>query len=183
MANGWRTVGHGASGQYINGAYQISVKKGNTNYGFAAPTGAPTLNPAPRSITIDVSARQAGGGNQTLYGIICRSDRLSNNDYQFGISSGYASISKYVDGNYKLIAQDLTAPVRANGTNQLQATCASAGSQNAVHLVFWVNGKKILDKIDRTNPITKGTVGLIAYASSNSQPGIAEFDNFIVTRT
>jgi Caspase domain len=183
-ANRWSTVGQGASGRYSNGTYQISSKGQNT-YGFAAPktTSAPRLNPAPQNITIKVTARQITGGDNLNYGIACRSDDLNNNAYYFEISNGYAGIYKYVNNNYKILAESSTAPVHANGINQLQATCASVGGQSATRLVFWVNGQKVFDKTDQANPLTNGKVGLFAFPAANYTKTVtAEFDNFVVTQ-
>jgi hypothetical protein len=53
-----------------------------------------------------------------------------------------------------------------------------------VHLVFWVNEKKLGDVIDRTKTNTSGLIGLFVERVAGTKRAIgAEFDNFVVTRT
>jgi hypothetical protein len=181
-ANGWTVGGPGGSGRYSNGTYRIDVKPGNTNDGLAEPTRVPGLNPAPPSMTIEVSARPVISAAQLSYGLFCRGDKLGNFGYAFGIENGYALIGKIANGQGKELASLNTTAVRANGTNQLRVVCASAGGQNPVHLMFWVNGTKVGDVTDATKPITGGTVGL-AVGSDDKKAVAVEFDNFVVTRT
>jgi hypothetical protein len=179
-ANGWITAG--STGGYSNGTYQISVPP-NDAWGLAAPTNVPELNPAPQNITIKVSARQIAGGDNTFYGVACRTEESGQNGYMFNINdNGSVFIDKWVGGIDDNIAQSFSALV-PNGTNQLQVACTSVGGQNAVHLVLWVNGTMVLDATDRKNPFTGGTVGLFVASASNSETVKAEFDNFVVTRT
>jgi hypothetical protein len=181
-ANAWTVRGPSGSGLYSNGTYRIDVEAGDTNRGLAEPTRVPGLNPAPSSITIEVSARPVVSAAQSSYGIFCRADRLGNFGYGFLITNGYAVIGKIANGVGKVLASVSTTVVRANGTNQLRAACTSAGGQNAVHLVFWVNGNKLDDVTDTTKPITGGTVGL-GVSGDNKKTASVEFDNFVVTRT
>jgi len=179
-ANGWTTVS--SAGRYSNGTYQISVRPSDA-WGFAAPTGVPELNPAPQNITINASARQIAGGDNTFYGITCREDKSGENGYEFEINdNGSAYIDKAVGGTDNTLAQNLSPPVHANGTNQLQAACTSVGGQNAVHLVFWVNGTKVIDTTDRNAPIIGGRVGLYVATAADTGTVEAEFDNFVVTK-
>ena len=182
-ASGWTVGGLGASGRYSNGKYQIYVKPAKDSFGYATPD-APDLNPAPSSITIEVSARPIVGAADVYYGIACRLDYSGTSDYEFQINQGYAQIIKYVNGNGNVLAGSNTTAVRANGTNQLRAACTGAGGQNAVHLVFWVNGKKLYDVTDRTNPFASGMVGLVAERVSGTKDAFAaEFGNFAITQS
>jgi hypothetical protein len=158
------------------------VKPGNTNGGLAEPTSVPGLNPAPPSITIGVSARPVVSAAQLSYGLFCRGDKLGNSGYAFAIGSGYAAIVKIVNGQGKELSSLSTTVVGANGTSQLRVACVSAGGQTPVHLMFWVNGKKVGDVTDATKPITGGTIGL-GVGSDDKKAVAVEFDNFVVTRT
>ena len=187
--NGWTIApGHASSGKYSSGTYQVHlnpVKLDSGDYlgsGLAIPVSVSVLNPAPQNITIGVAARQITGDVDVNYGIACRSNRSAYSYYDFEIASdGYAAIDKSTYNNYTSLTQTRTAPVNVDGTNQLQAVCATINGQNAVHLVFWVNGKKILDVIDRKNPLTNGATGVIADSIKRKQSAV-QFDNFAVTR-
>jgi hypothetical protein len=183
--NGWTTAS--GTGRYSNGTYQISVTTSQA-WGLAMPTGVPELSPAPQNVTIEVSAQQIAGGDGTFYGIACRSDRSGNNGYQLTVNdNGSAYIDKIVGGYDTTIAKNESLqtgyPLRTNGTNRLRASCTNVSSQNAVHLVLWVNGTKVLDKTDLKNPIAGGTVGLIVANGASTATVAAEFDNFVVTKT
>jgi hypothetical protein len=187
--NGWTIApGHGSSGKYSSGTYQIHLnpaKLDSGDYlgsGLATPISVSVLNPAPQNITIGVAARQITRDVDINYGIACRSNRSAYTYYDFEITSnGHATIDKSTFNNYTTLTQSNTAPVNVDGTNQLQAACATVNGQNAVHLVFWVNGKKILDVIDRKNPLTNGGIGVIA-DSIERKPSAVQFDKLVVTR-
>jgi Caspase domain len=187
--NGWTIApGHGSTGKYSNGTYQVHlnpVKLDSGDYlgsGLVTPVSVSVLNPAPQNITIGVAARQLTPNVNTDYGIACRSNRSAYTYYDFEIASdGDATIDKATYNNYTILTQSHTAPVNVDGTNQLQVDCATINGQNAVHLVFWVNGKKILDVIDRKNPLANGAIGVIADSIAR-RPSAVQFDNFVVTR-
>ncbi len=179
-ANAWAVVGQNASGRYSNGTYQIYLKPADLSYAFAAPH-VPELNPAPSNITVEVSARAVVGAAQLYYGIACRSDSYAASDYEFSISQGYAEIDKSLNGDFKVLAGGTTTAVNTNGENQLRAECTNVAGQNAVHLVFWVNGQKVQDVVDRKNTLTKGIVGLfVSRTSGKKNVDLVEFDNFTV---
>jgi hypothetical protein len=102
--------------------------------------------------------------------------------YEFDVTNdGSANIDKFAGSNYKNLAHSSNVPMYANGPNQLRAMCTNASGQNAVRLVFWVNGEKLLDTTDRTKPIPGGTVGLRASTLAKTA-GKVQFDNFVVTQ-
>jgi hypothetical protein len=181
--NDWTVRGADASGQYTNGQYQIGLKPVKGAYAFASPLNVPRLNPAPQNITIDVSAGLAAGSHRIFYGIACRSNSISSNDYELHVADGYVSIVKYANYKLKVLDDNLgTGAVRANGTNHLRLACNAEG-QNAVRLTAWVNGAKLLDVTDRNNPSTYGKVGIVVtHPKGQTKAGTAEFDNFTVTR-
>jgi hypothetical protein len=100
----------------------------------------------------------------------------------FDIADSGVAIGKVTNGsNFEPLAAT-TAPVQANAWNRLRAVCTSVEGQQAVHLVFWVNGKKLADVTDTKNPFTGGTVGLFAATDQGQTAVEAEFDNFAVTQ-
>jgi hypothetical protein len=132
---------------------------------------------------VEISVSQVVAASDFYYGIACRSDATSAYDYEFQIQQGYVQIIKYVNGDPKTLAASSMATWRANGSNQLRVSCTRAGDQNAVHLVFWVNGKKLGDAIDRTSPLANGMVGLITDRTGGTKTVTSvEFDNFVVRR-
>jgi len=158
-ANGWTVVGNGASGRYSNGKYQVNLEPIKDAYAYVSPSTA-DLNPAPSDITIDISAYLIDGTDQYSTGIICRSNPSTDTNYQFLISENYAEIDKYMAGDLRTLFGASTNLVHNHGKNQLRASCTNVEGQNAVHLVFWVNGEKVEDTIDLTDPIIGGTVGI-----------------------
>lgn len=71
--------------------------------------------------------------------------------------------------------------VDINARNRLQAVCSSDEGQQAVHLVFWVNGEKVAEATDTKDPLLTGTVRLFAGTGPNAKTAVeAEFDNFAV---
>jgi hypothetical protein len=182
-ANGWSVVGRSSSGQYANGTYRIYLEPVKYATGVAIPSNSRGLHPAPSSVTIGVSAhRTAGTVYGVFYGIVCKADSSGSEYYDFEVSGGGAFIDKDTTNSYKTLAKNLNVPVSASGTNQLRAACISARGGKAVHLVFWINEKKVLDVTDRTNPITSGTVGLVVDRAYHKTAAAAEFDNFVVTK-
>jgi hypothetical protein len=180
--NDWTVYGAASSGQYINGQYQIHLKPIKGAYAFASPLNVARLSPAPQNITIDVSAGPAAGSQQLLYGIACRSNSSSSNDYELHVTDGYVSIVKYVNYKTKVLDSRDTSTVHAYGTNQLRLACNVDGL-NAVRLVAWINGTKLLDVTDRNNPSTHGKAGIVVTHTNNQRKAAtAEFDNFVVTK-
>jgi hypothetical protein len=71
-----------------------------------------------------------------------------------------------------------------NGTNRLEAACFSDDGDQDVHLVFKVNGQVAAQETDSKDPLTAGTVALLAEAYEESTKAIeVEFDNFVVRTT
>jgi hypothetical protein len=98
----------------------------------------------------------------------------------FAVSDGYAAIEKW--GSYKKL-KDAAFPVNATFANRLQAMCTTVNENQAVHLQFWVNGRKAVETTDADNPLLAGTVGLAVGTGKTKQMSVAEFDNFAVSRT
>jgi len=178
---GWSVTGQDASGRYSNGKYQIYLNKADAGYAIAT---APNLITPPSSIAIEISARPIlGTAADFYYGISCMSDSSDYNEYEFLIQPGYAAIDKYVNGNADRLAFAGSSAVPSNGENHVRAVCATTASQNAVHLMLWVNGEKLADVIDHTDPLLAGEVGLIVTRIVNTKEAVAaEFDSIVVTQ-
>ena len=141
------------------------------------------LQPAPSNITIEVSGRPVVDAADLYYGIACRSDSSGSSNYEFQMNQGKAYIVKYANSNFTTLANGTFTAAPSNGENQLRAACTSAGNQNAVHLVFWVNGKKVGDTTDWTNSYRLGAIGLIAEKVSSATSAVeVGYHNFIVTQ-
>jgi hypothetical protein len=55
----------------------------------------------------------------------------------------------------------------ANGTNRLEADCRSGDGDQAVSLVFRVNGQVAAKATDSKDPLAAGTVALLAEATKS----------------
>jgi hypothetical protein len=76
-----------------------------------------------------------------------------------------------------------TSAVHADGTDRLRAVCQTVSGGQAVHLEFWLNGKKLVDCTDHDHPYTQGYLGLYVESISDaSSTAAAEFDNFSAAR-
>jgi hypothetical protein len=181
QASGWQSFGEPPAGRYANGAYVISAPPTTDGGGEAAgPRSASGVYPsAPSDIRIDVRGRSLSASGQEMeYGIACRIHGA--NAYVFAVSDGYAAIEKW--GSYKKL-KDAAFPVNATSANRLQAMCTTVNENQAVHLQFWVNGRKAVETTDADNPLLAGTVGLAVGTGKTKQMSVAEFDNFAVSRT
>jgi hypothetical protein len=147
-------------------------------------TASNLLNPPP-SIAIKFSARQIlGAATNFYYGVACMSDSTGDTDYEFQMQPGYVAILKYVNGGEpEILARGGSSAVPTNGENQIRVVCAISGSQNAAHLMLWVNGEKLCDVFDKTNPIESGETGLIVERVVGGKGVVAaEFENIVVTQ-
>jgi hypothetical protein len=185
-AYGWgdegkRPIG-GYGGYYKNGAYRFYLEpvSGGGSKG-SAPLKKSSLFPsAPPKLRVDVKARRLAGDPDTGYGIACRA--AGANSYQFLIGDGYISIAKSLDHDpYYTALKDAAPAVDINARNRLQAVCSSDEGQQAVHLVFSVNGKKVAEATDTKDPLLTGTVGVFVATGPNAKTAVeAEFDDFAV---
>lgn len=126
-------------------------------------------------LTIDVDARQAGGPDDNLFGVICRY-RDSENFYRFVIGgNGYAGITKRSNGDVTVLSGPLLtrsdAVDRGQALNHIRATCQ--GDQ----LTLYLNDQLVAQATDSEFP--SGDVGLLASASKH--PGVEiHFSGFSV---
>jgi hypothetical protein len=103
--------------------------------------------------------------------------------YVFNVGRDYFSIAKYdTNGDWREIGPSYPLPsgFDVNASHHLEADCRSDERNQAVHLVFTVNGLVIADETDSENPLNGGTVALFAAAYEDADAVEVEFDNFVV---
>lgn len=176
-AGGWTLGSTQTGGHYSRCALRIYANGNDVE--SSEPMNAGTL---PRDITIDVRARRIlGSATGDEFGIACRS---GSEGYTFIVQANSVSIYRYssttgIKGRQPL-AQAATR-IDMNMSSRLRASCATVNG--AAHLTFWVNGTKLAEATDASNPLTSGTVALFAATTpGTSTPTEAEFTNFMVTR-
>ncbi len=156
---------------YVHGYYRIWVNEPYTDL-----WANPGLQFA--DVTIEVEASKAGGPEDNVFGLICRSNEAGDQYYYFVMSSdGYFGIGK-VDGQEqtllnadKMLPSDLI--LQGKQTNTLRADCIGD------RLVFYVNGQILAEAQD--SEYLTGDIGLTA--GSFDKPDIdIHFDNLIVTK-
>ena len=140
---------------------------------------------APPNLAIEVDAKALAIPEGTAYGIGCRMTYNSGepSGYLFMLANDYVNISKYgLDGTYRqLKGAALPSTVKVNSTNRLEATCSGGEGDKAASLVFKVNGQVASQAIDSKEPLTAGTVALLAEAYKESKTAVeVQFDNLVV---
>jgi hypothetical protein len=190
-ANGWDDAGSApAGGHYKNGAYYVYAEPdgdGSTEGG--APRNASSVYPtAPPNLTIAVDAKALAISDGTAYGIGCRMTDKGGvlSGYLFMLGNENVWISKYgIDGRYQLLTPETGIPLpsgfKVSSTNRLEAGCSGGEGDQAVGLVFTVNGAVAAKATDSKDPLSTGTVALLAEAYEESKKAIeVDFDNFVV---
>ena len=186
--NGWDDAGSTrAGGHYTNEAYRLFVEPtGNSTEG-SPPRSAGSVYPsAPSNLRIEVDAKAFTVPEGTAYGVACRVSQDESSGYLFMVGSNYVIISKHgVDGSYTPLSDDTGLPrpfgFKVNEANRLAADCFSDEGDEAVHLVFRVNGKVAAEATDSKDPLTAGTVALVAETYEDAKAAVeVEFDNFVV---
>ena len=185
-ARSWAVVPDAADGHHRDGAYVVTARS-DGNIEIAEPQDSASLAPvAPPDLSVGVTARSIGpSARRSQYGITCRSDDQGNH-YLFTVQDRSVLIAKSTfDGrnyHYNLLTYAARAPISAGAANSLRADCIGLGRSRAVRLVFWVDGKKLLDVTDR-NPLANGTVGVFTnFFGKTIAPAKAEFRDFAVSR-
>ena len=179
QASEWADTDSGPmGGEYASGAYRISVPP-PTDDRVSLPTNASRVYPlAPPNLRIEVQGHMLPqSDNDSGYGIQCRVDGA--NAYEFTVTEDDATIAKT---GADVLRQNTTLPIDPHALNRLHATCTNVEGQRAVHLVFSVNGRVLVEYTDRKDPYLVGTVGLTVWATDAKRAGVAEFDNFVVTQ-
>jgi hypothetical protein len=183
QVNAWTATAN-AAGHYKNGAYRLYLKSANAS-GGAAPLNVHSVYPsAPPKLRISVDARRLTGGQHSGYGIACRASHNANSFYAFMIWGKDIQIAKFLDhAPWVIPLKDVVFDaLNVNAKNRLQAVCTSEQGQQAVHLVFSVNGR-VIKATDTKAPFQAGTVGLLVGTDPDAKtPTEAEFDNFAVTQ-
>jgi hypothetical protein len=188
-ANGWDDAGRTrAGGHYTNDAYRVFVEptgKGSTK--GSAPRSAGSVYPlAPSNLRIEVDAKAFTIPDGTAYGVACRVSQDESSGYLFMVANNYVIISKYgTGGSYTQLSDDAGLPLpsgfKVNGTNRLEADCNGGDGDEAVSLVFRVNGQVAAEATDTKDRLAAGTVALVAEAYEEAEKAVeVEFDNFVV---
>jgi hypothetical protein len=177
-----------AGGHYTNKAYRVFAEptgKGSSKVG--APRSAGSVYPsAPSNLRIEVDAKAFTVPEGTAYGVACRVSQDEESGYLFTVGNDYVAISKYgIDRSYTQLSDDRGLPLpsglKANEAHRLEADCFSDEGDEAVHLVFRVNGEVAAEATDSKDPLVAGTVVLVAEAYEEAKEAVeAEFDNFVV---
>jgi hypothetical protein len=176
-AGGWTTASGKAGGHYSNCAFLVYA---NAHSIAASEPRAGAVYPvAPTGLVIEVTAhRIIGSAEGDEFGVVCRAD---GEGYAFLVQSNLAEIFKY-SSNTGIIGSPLAAvPARVdmNVRNRLEAMCGNSSA--GVYLALWVNGQKLADATDMSQPVSGGTVGLFAATSPTTQTSTeVEFENFKV---
>jgi hypothetical protein len=188
-ASGWDDAGSKrVGGHYTNGAYRVyaaPVPGGGSAGG--SPRMASSVYPsAPQNLRVQVAARRLtpAGAQDIGYGIVCRYGE-NTGFYQFTIGNDYVDIAKSsnISSDWVQLTTAGLPAIDVNATNRLEAVCTRERGQQAVHLVFSVNGKKVAEATDKKNPYGSGTVGVFAATGQDAKTAAeAEFDNFVVTQ-
>ncbi|MDX1521520.1 MAG: hypothetical protein R3264_07825, partial [Anaerolineae bacterium] len=147
--------------QYGNNRYQIEVSTSNlVAWGLA--------NRDVSDFSLEVEARQEGGGEANSYGLLFRfQDR--DNFYRFDITGdGFFLVSKFVDGNWSTLVDWTPAPSITQETNLLGVSAFGP------ELAFKVNGQEIATVTD--DSLTHGNFGF--FASTFNDPYMwVSYDN------
>jgi len=156
---------------YLNGVYRIYVGAVNTDV-WANPGGLDFTN-----VHIEVDASKAGGGDNNVFGLICRY-RDERNFYFLVVSSdGYQGIGRVKDGKQELLGSQYMTPtdklLPGEASNRLGADCVGD------RLALYANGERIGEVT--AQDFSSGNVGLIAGSIDSAGVDI-HFDNFIVTQ-
>lgn len=155
---------------YQDGALQIAVREPD-----AVLWSYPGLSFV--DAVIEVDARKLAGGDDNLFGVLCR--RSGAGDfYAFLISSdGYYGIARAEEGQLTLLGKGMLQPSEAiqqgASSNHLTATCRQE------QLSLAVNGQTLLEL--QVDFYPAGDIGLIAGANAPSGATIA-FDDLVVRR-
>jgi serine/threonine-protein kinase len=184
--DGWMVIPDAAQGRYRDGAYDVGAQSSG-DIEIALPGNVAVLYPsAPPVLSLEVTARSLGNPVQdTQYGLTCRSDDQGNR-YLFSVEGKSVLIAKSTHTGSNYVYSPLTpltaAPVSAGTPLALRADCITVSGQRAVRLVFWVNGRKLLDVTDK-DPLANGTVGFFTnFYGKKVITSEAEFRNFVVSR-
>ncbi|HEY9076802.1 MAG TPA: hypothetical protein VIO61_09720 [Anaerolineaceae bacterium] len=169
--SGWQVWSRsGSIVEYANGGLRIMVNE--PQFDFWSVPGQRFGD-----IRIEVDATKVGGPDDNDFGILCRYQG-EGNFYVFWISSdGYFGIGKMKENQLSLIGSSqlqYSADIRrGQQTNHLRADCVRES------LVLYVNGKKLIEALDRD--LMTGDVGLVAGAFDVPGTDIL-FDNFLVRK-
>ena len=162
---------------YSNSAYEITAKRLGDHVAF--PRADPELA-SPTDVVIGVRARRLAGTSGNGYGITFRYTD-SRNYYWFNITNkGARSLNKRMNGEWVRLVypKDTDGIMSPTGLNHIQVMCTE-GSGGSARLVFWVNGKQLVDYTDEDPLKSGGRVGLFGF-NAGEGPSRWTYDDFSV---
>jgi hypothetical protein len=168
---GWQlTEGEQGIVYYEEDSFRILINKPHTQI-WSNPGYSFT------DVQVEADTLKIAGGDNNLFGLICRY-RANEQFYAFMVSSdGYYGILKYQQGELKLLDEEAMLPTDlinpGASANHLRFDCA------ADSLVAYINGIQVAQVQDSS--FTSGDVGLIAGAVEAEGVEIA-FDDFSVLK-
>jgi hypothetical protein len=183
-SNGWDKVDDATHTQRTKGGvYEIAANQGGDFIGV--PRARDDLASL-RGVVVRVDARRVSaddpsGSDPNGYGIACR-QKDARNYYWFNITNaGWYAVNKRLDGRQVRLEwpkpnQDV---ISATSPNHIQVMCAQA-KEGGTRLVLWVNGRELVDKVDRDHPLDPGGgIGVYGH-NAGKGPSTWNFDNFSV---
>jgi len=163
----WHDISSSAASVH-KGKFLMVISNDNSDIFSTTPYDVPDVH-------LQTVGRKVFGGDDNVYGLVCR--YMDNrNHYGFLISSdGYWAIVKRIDGMQRLLGSQTMA--YHEGINQretenvIEAVCA--GNTLTLH----VNGQKLAEVEDDT--FQSGKFGLTSGSFTLDGEQVIEFDNFI----
>jgi hypothetical protein len=155
-ANRWDDAGGTrAGGHYKNGAYRIYAEagaSGEQSIERGAPRKPSSVSIRPSQPSCRRRPKALDVPQNTAYGMACRAGRDElQYGYVFNVDRDYFSIAKYdTNGDWREIGPSHSLPwgFDVNASHHLEADCRSDERDQAVHLVFTVNGLGIADETE-----------------------------------
>lgn len=173
-ASGWEQIqGLDGTAGYLDKRYQILIHEVDT---MLMVNSGQSFD---GDISIEVSARKAGGPDVNYFGVFCRYQDADNYYMLLVSSDGYTGVVLRQGGQDSIISPGLTflkmEGIKAgNVTNHLRADCIGNT------MTLYVNGKQVNTATDPKRTFSGGGVGLVARTSRYLAGVDIRFDDFRV---
>ena len=168
---------HTLSYGYVRSEYMISIGPGRKlGFNLPAPATKTSMN-----VRIDVDVRQLG--EPAIWGVYCNGNAENRSFYTFTVGlQGSWGIGRVDPGGGELLAKGLPSESIPPGSPaiHLTATCRAETSTGSVHLSMAVDGKELLQAVDRHGLVGRfhGVPGLYIESSNLGDVRVL-FDNFL----
>ncbi|WP_254716500.1 serine/threonine-protein kinase [Actinomadura sp. WMMB 499] len=183
-ASGWYTFGDDAL--YQDGRYRL--KTGGSTGALSAKAPKDEIEDFPEQVLASVTVTATEGPPDARYGLLCRSGEDGVKQYMFMIRvDGKGAVLRKTNGdlgNKELATVDSVPGFDGEGPNEVQAACeVQDDDEKSVRLRLWVNGDRVFDETDSTQPLPNGKVGLQVQRGGNQAQDIGvEFDDFDMSK-